>query len=511
MYSRGMLADTMPALLSRADAFLHEEKTSELKAASQKCDDESALIAEWQPVLDAAIKEWQACPFEIGLCVTLHSLSKADLNGRNGELLAWQEDKARWTVQLVGEDKPILVRPVNLHRMDPAAATARSDAAMLAQQAEQIFLGVREKYGVDASGRLCSLDGRPDVMRAKALLEQAAASDPSSAIVAKGLGDVAVALGDATARLRQFQRAVANGHGLVAEDGSQGERNYNLLQNRVCLATALGERQDLEGESQQLRKVLRHAPGHLIARLTLGQNFLDRNQPDDAVPELMMALQLKADDKFVPPKYGAIIKEQAALLLLSTCGRRAAKRAEEGDHAGAVQMLESALKVPSPSKDDLARTEGNLATSLMALGKLAEAEVAILRGGGHAPSHNTARAFLEMLRGRLLEMRADTARSDGNGDEASRLYADSKAAYASANAMCDDPSTHQAHARVQAKSHPLLEWVDLEGMGGPNSFGGGLARVRDGDSAGTSVDALLETLPRGPSPEPGTHRMPIIR
>ena len=66
----------------------------------------------------------------------------------------------------------------------------------------------------------------------------------------------------------------------------------SLILRRVALANALGNLDDLDGESHQLRQVLAVNPGHVHARLSIGQNLRQRGKEDEAVPEFMMALQL---------------------------------------------------------------------------------------------------------------------------------------------------------------------------------------------------------------------------
>ena len=119
------------------------------------------------------------------------------------------------------------------------------------------------------------------------------------------------------------RRAVANGHGLAGPDG----RNYQN-QRRMALAAALGNAGDLEGEVEQVRAVLAAEPGHVHARLTLGQSLLDRGEFEAAVPELLMALQLpdavaKPPWPSMPPAQVAMMRDNARDALVSAFGRRA--------------------------------------------------------------------------------------------------------------------------------------------------------------------------------------------
>ena len=435
---------------------------------------------------------------EVGLIVELHSLSKAELNGCVGELIAWNSEKERWAVELLDAEKHLLVRSANICQAQPVTAEERTRAFKMAEKAETALFNVRERLGCDAADQLRDPRGRAEVVSAMGLLEAARRHDVANAMVAKTMGDCATMLGDAAARVRHFCRAVANGHGMTAADGSRGETNINLLQNRICLAGALGTVGDVEGEAMQLRAVLRHCPGHNIARLSLGQNFLDRDQPEDAIPELMMACQLPPDERFVPRPYAEIIRSQAQHLLLATIGKLAGKKAAQGDHTSAVELLQNALKVPSPSKDDIVRTEANLASSLMALGRLEEAAAAIVRGRAQGATHNSARAWVVCCGAAIVERQADDARVRGDVETSLRLYADAQLDFEAANGICEDPSSRQGFLRVQAKVHPDLEWADAPSTAG--QAGAGMARLRPGVTG--SVELLTKKLPRGPKMDP---------
>ena len=51
---------------------------------------------------------------EVGLLVEIHSLSRADLNGKHGYCTSWDASKERWGVALVGTTSALAVRPANL-------------------------------------------------------------------------------------------------------------------------------------------------------------------------------------------------------------------------------------------------------------------------------------------------------------------------------------------------------------------------------------------------------------
>ena len=60
-----------------------------------------------------------------GTLVTLHSLNAAGMNGQQGTCLAWDGDRARWTVQLA--ERKVGVKTSNL-LVSPAPASASSDS-----------------------------------------------------------------------------------------------------------------------------------------------------------------------------------------------------------------------------------------------------------------------------------------------------------------------------------------------------------------------------------------------
>ena len=115
----------------------------------------------------------------------------------------------------------------------------------------------------------------------------------------------------------------------------------------MALAGALGNHGDLDGEEQQIRMVLAASPGHIHARLNLGQNLNQRGRVDDAVPELLMALQLPNDG---PGNSGdaytvAVMRCAAARQLTSIYGRRASEMSKQREHRAAVTQLEKLAKM----------------------------------------------------------------------------------------------------------------------------------------------------------------------
>ena len=105
-------------------------------------------------------------------------------------------------------------------------------------------------------------------------------------------------LSEILAHMRQQPRlhAVAVKRSLANSRGSREEQ----LVGRMGLANALGESGDIAGEETQLRAVLKLAPGHVHARFALGNLLMQKQRHDDAIVELMMAMQLPNDDPPLP-------------------------------------------------------------------------------------------------------------------------------------------------------------------------------------------------------------------
>ena len=431
----------------------------------------------------AAPDGWEV-PVEIGMHVELHSLSRDDLNGRRGEALAWDPAKARWAIHLIGDEK-MAVRPINLKRAPPAAADVKEEAFSAAEEAAGLLSAIRQGEGPPAQL----------FQQAEALLAKAEQLDPAQVMLHQARGDAAHMQGRYAEQAKHARRAVANGHGVVAsEDG----RNYQN-QRRMALAAALGNAGDLEGEVEQVRAVLAAEPGHVHARLTLGQSLLDRGEFEAAVPELLMALQLPDAAKppwaSMSPADLAMMRDGARDALVGAFGRRAQQLAARGEHRLAADMLDKRLlPLPRLTPDQSATASANLATSLCALGETTKAEQlleAARARGGAAP---LKRASVLTTSGHCKETLADNRRGGrAEVDEtAAALYAEAKAFYREANALSEDPASRRGFTRVQAKVHPGMEWV-------PQPESGAMGDGRLGGFARATLGGVsLEELPPGP-------------
>ena len=459
---------------------------------------------------------------EQGMCVELHSLSKAELNGQLGECQQWNAEKERWAIRLLdGQGKIILVKPANLRRAPPAEQERRDSAFELSCEATGILSSLRSTDG--------ETKATAALQRVLDLLSQAEALDFANVAIHQARGDMAMMQGDMASAILHFRRAVANGYNLKAEDpninNSKGQQpGEQQLVRRVALAGALGNHGDLDGEEQQIRMVLAASPGHIHARLNLGQNLKQRGCVDDAVPELLMALQLPNDG---PGNSGdaytvAVMRCSAARQLTSIYGRRASEMSTQREHRAAVTQLERLAKMlrdllEGPlwfthadrgtaglaSHDvavvadvtvaglfgtggqsvsqireivqvvlDLARTEANMAGDYLELNERAASEEALERSEAALALHPDAQADCKMQgrlqyeRGKCKEHEGDAAEREGSG-EAARLYHEAKELYRASHKTCPDAAPQQGFGRVQAKAHPDMEFVqNLPGGGG---------------------------------------------
>ena len=91
---------------------------------------------------DVAPDGWDV-PVEPGLIVELHSLSRDDLNGRQGEALEWDKSKERWGIKLAYNNSFLSVRPANLKRAPPVTEQVREKAFTKAQEAGEFLARVR--------------------------------------------------------------------------------------------------------------------------------------------------------------------------------------------------------------------------------------------------------------------------------------------------------------------------------------------------------------------------------
>jgi tetratricopeptide (TPR) repeat protein len=326
------------------------------------------------------------------------------------------------------------------------------------------------------------------------ILGTAEAHDPSCAMVHQLRGDLAHITGDMPRMVVHMRRALTNSGGSSAE----------VALRRLGLAVALGETGDVAGEEAECRAVLASHPGHIQARFSLGQCLSRGGQPDDAIPELMMALQLPNDDPPLHERNVRNVREAALSQICESLRERAKRQQRKADHQGAAATLERLLSVPGTDAEVRAGTQANLAVSRARLGQLAEALLAAGRGVeaashegcvGHpdagVPTKVTAFAVhtLAGVREAMGDAVATTGRDPGT--DAAALYLQSKGLYAQAHQICKDPATRSAHGRVQAKAHPDIEWISDESMDtGVGIHCGGTARCVG--AQGASLEGLPE-------------------
>jgi tetratricopeptide (TPR) repeat protein len=499
--------------------------------------DKPAPPAAWStPTPASSMLAWFDHAPEQGMCVELHSLSKEQLNGRLGECLQWSQEKERWAIRLLPFGlctatslKPVLVKTANLRRAPCAEQEKRGQAFDLCCEATTILksLSSADDSAVEA------------LRNAEMLLSKAEALDFACVTIHQARGDMAMMGGNLRGAILHFRRAVANGYNLKTEDPNLNGGGGKLpgeqqLVRRVALAGALGSAGDLDGEEQQCRLVLAASPGHIQARLTLGQNLKQRGRADDAIPELLMALQLPntgLGNVYDEHSVG-MMRCQAARQIAAIYGGRASKLSRQGKHRDSVSELERLTKIlrdvlegpllltdwdrgqaalashdaplPLPAGGtvaatfrpdgkaatqlqetvkvviDLARAEANQAGDLLEMNERAAAAEALERCAAalalHPNSEGDAamQGRLQYERGKCKEHEADAAAREGNSGEAVRLYVEAKEIYRASNQKCPDAAPRQGFSRVQAKAHPDVEFVQE----GPAGFsGGGYARI----------------------------------
>ena len=284
------------------------------------------------------------------------------------------------------------------------------------------------------------------IKQAEEMLDTAEAQDPAGFVVLTVRGDLAHMRRQPRLHAAAVKRSLANG---------RGSREEQLV-GRMGLANALGESGDIAGEEAQLRAVLKLAPGHVHARFALGNLLMQKQRHDDAIVELMMAMQLPNDDPPLPEPHVQQVRAPRAASC-ATVSIRPQRAIKAGDHEKAVEMLERLLAVPGIEANEIAKAASNLAMAFMKLDRLADAEAAAARATAANAPVGLTRSLAFTTAAELKERRADTATDAA--DEKAALYAEAKALYKSAHAACADPSSSAGFRRVCAKEHPDVEWI----------------------------------------------------
>jgi len=212
----------------------------------------------------------------------------------------------------------------------------------------------------------------------------------------------------------------------------------------------------------------------------------------------MMAVQLPNGDPPLPDHTAQQLRGHARRELCSTLGRLSQRAAAGGDHPKAMQALRRLLAVPGIGADEIAAGESNLATSLVALGRLGEAEEAAMRAiSAEAPTPTIA-AFALNTAACCKEKRADV---EEDPEQKAAHYASSKALFRAAHNTCRDPASSLGFRRVSAKSHPEIEWTELQAGGAHSLPGGHAGELLQGSGMGggglarpTREGVVLESL-----------------
>lgn len=399
---------------------------------------------------------------EAGSLVELHSLSRADLNGARGFCGAWDAAKERFSVELLQGGSSMAVRPINLRCPPPAEPENREQAVQLTTRAATLLSDARDGALVAVRpGATTHKEAASMLLQAEELLKQAEQADAACSFLLLNWIDLAMMRGNRQATVVYARRAVAN----------RSEDSTEQVKAHMALAAGLAYTGDRAGEEKQLRIVLRSEPEHLQARLSLGMCL----KGDDAIPELMMALQLPSSGAF-SAEQAAVTRREAAHQLKVIYIRRVIKHQDCCENDGMLNMIGKVLELherfPAEAADTNHIYVGRSVTEMetvhaanfhtyraiahLRLGQIAEAEeaatLAVQLTKDFPPAQGSVlRPFALCTLGNVKERQAD----EQGGDRA--LYAEAKELYLAAHhAGSDDPTTDECFKRVQAKTSPDL-------------------------------------------------------
>jgi hypothetical protein len=364
--------------------------------------------------------------FEPGQLVELHSLSREDLNGKRGYCTTWDASKDRWGLSLAGESKHVLaVRPSNLE--SPARPELSStEAAEEAADRAASLLDEAEKGG---SGASALFD------QAESHLITAEVYDPGCTLMLQIRGDLAHMCGDHASVATWMLRAVANSR----------ETPARTTATRMSLAHALGELEDFKGEEEQLRAVLEAIPGHIQARHHLGQNLSQSGRGAEAIPELLLALELPDESQTDTPKHGIKICRDDARSKLRGHIQQAYTA---GDSARAFELLQRIIAVPGINADETSLFESELVSMLTKAGQIDEADKAAARAFAANATSLDKVGYAYHTAAECKEMRANMC---ADTTEKAALYDEALALVRRACEVHPDPASLQARGRIEAK------------------------------------------------------------
>jgi tetratricopeptide (TPR) repeat protein len=205
--------------------------------------------------------------------------------------------------------------------------------------------------------------GAKRTAQARAILEQALATDPTSAEAWNELGGVSLAEGNPTSALDCYRKAL--------------EIKSDLTYALMNAAQAYAQLGDNAGAERFFRRTLELDPRSAEAANGLGLALAKQNRPDDAKRAFEQAIELRRD-------YGAAINNLGVLY-----GTR-------NDTNNAIAAFRYGLQV-APDEDDLYL---NLARAYIKTGEREKARQAIEQWLARKPDNETARKALRSLESR---------------------------------------------------------------------------------------------------------------
>ncbi|MEQ1758495.1 MAG: tetratricopeptide repeat protein [Vicinamibacterales bacterium] len=158
------------------------------------------------------------------------------------------------------------------------ARTIRRSALDLGAQGERILSSLRSSMNPANILPIARKQSEADLLRARALFEQALAEEPAYSVAAYHLGEVNQLLGDYPASLKALRRAIDSDRGYV--------------EARTQYAAVLTETGDTEQAIRELTEALRLEPDNDDLHAMMARAFFDRGSWKQAIDESDTAIAL---------------------------------------------------------------------------------------------------------------------------------------------------------------------------------------------------------------------------
>ena len=397
------------------------------------------------------------------------------MNGCTGEAVGVQEDVGRHKIRLDGDSKKtILVKPINLRHIPLAPLSVRQEAESLVIQLNGKVQMAHRRHDPHLSSIL--KESRSELARCIEM-------DRCCVMAYAALGQCATMVKNHPEALQHMQRAVANMHALVVDDG------VSAIMIRSELASCYGEVRNLQAEAKQLRIVLSQEPHYLQARFLLGQNMAGQGCLDDAIATLQTVLDTPNDPNFMTEAQAGQLKSYARTELVKRLATRILQLSDPKEKPY-QKTLDYADKITSLGVEvDLNTMTRVLACKALALARLErwdEARDEIRAAHDHGASlPPQSKCAVLYYGGNIQELRGDHAAEAKYPDMARACWEEAMALYEASEETHHDEAARYAHLRVQAKLSENMETII------DRSTGNVMTRaLGDGVS--------LELLPHGP-------------